>query len=117
MGEELQRDAGSSSPIRSGRDLGGRARQGGARAQQVGTRPRGVEAGRIADAEGTPIALIVQPPARRALAALLKTRCPRCLVLSIAELPASQPIAVVGVIGGADDGPTLAAPDVPELAA
>ncbi|MFO6446372.1 flagellar biosynthesis protein FlhA [Erythrobacter sp. NE805] len=73
------------------------------------------EAGRIADAEGTPIALIVQPPARRALAALLKTRCPRCLVLSIAELPAAQPIAVIGVIGGAEEGPVLAAPA--ELAA
>ncbi|MFM7348264.1 MAG: flagellar biosynthesis protein FlhA [Erythrobacter sp.] len=65
------------------------------------------EAGRIADAEGGPIALIVQPPARRALAALLKARCPRCLVLSIAELPANQPIAVVGVIGAADEPPVL----------
>jgi flagellar biosynthesis protein FlhA len=73
------------------------------------------EAGRIADAEGTPIALIVQPPARRALTALLKTRCPRCLVLSIAELPAAQPIAVIGVIGGSDDGPMLTGPA--ELAA
>ncbi len=75
------------------------------------------EAGRIADAEGTPIALIIQPPARRALAALLKARCPRCLVLSIAELPASQPIAVVGTIGAADEPPALTAPDVRELAA
>jgi flagellar biosynthesis protein FlhA len=65
------------------------------------------EAGRIADAEGGPIALIVQPPARRALASLLKARCPRCLVLSIAELPAGQPIAVVGVIGAADAPPAL----------
>jgi len=71
------------------------------------------EAGRIADAEGTPIAMIVQPPARRALAGLLRTRCPRCLVLSIAELPASQPIAVVGVIGATEETPALAA----ELAA
>ncbi len=76
------------------------------------------EAGRIADAEGTPIALIVQPPARRALAALLKARCPRCLVLSIAELPAAQPIAVVGVIGAApDDTPALPAPLAEGLAA
>lgn len=75
------------------------------------------EAGRIADAEGTPIALIVQPPARRALAALLKARSPRCLVLSIAELPANQPIAVVGVIGAADDAPALPAPSREELAA
>ena len=71
------------------------------------------EAGRIADAEGSPIALIVQPPARRALAGLLRTRCPRCLVLSIAELPPSQPIAVVGVIGAPDEPPALTA----ELAA
>ena len=64
----------------------------------------------VADAEGGPVALIVQPPARRALAALLKPRAPRCLVLSIAELPAAQPIAVVGVIGAADEAPMLSAP-------
>ena len=50
-----------------------------------------------------PIALIVQPRARRALAALLRLRAPSCLVLSIAELPATQPIEVVAVIGGASD--------------
>ncbi|KPF63987.1 flagellar biosynthesis protein FlhA [Porphyrobacter sp. AAP60] len=71
----------------------------------------------IADAEGGPIALIVQPPARRALAALLKPRAPRCLVLSIAELPAAQPIAVVGVIGAADEAPALSAPHMQEMAA
>ena len=51
--------------------------------------------------EATPggVALIVQPPARRAIAALLKVRAPECLVLSINELPATQPIEVVGVIG------------------
>jgi flagellar biosynthesis protein FlhA len=76
------------------------------------------EAGRIADAEGGPIALIVQPPARRALTALLKVRSPRCLVLSIAELPAAQPIAVVGVIGAPDEPPpALAAPTIEEIAA
>jgi len=68
------------------------------------------EINRIADDQGGAIALIVQPPARRALAALLKPRAPRCLVLSIAELPATQPIAVVGVIGAADEAPVLAAP-------
>jgi flagellar biosynthesis protein FlhA len=47
-----------------------------------------------------PLTLVVQPRARRALAALLKLRAPSCLVLSIAELPASQPIEVVAVIGG-----------------
>jgi flagellar biosynthesis protein FlhA len=72
----------------------------------------------IADAEKGAIALIVQPPARRALAALLRQRAPRCLVLSIAELPPTQPIAVVGVIGdaGLPDAPALAAPGAMEPA-
>jgi flagellar biosynthesis protein FlhA len=48
-----------------------------------------------------PLALIVQPRARRALASLLKLRAPSCLVLSIAELPAAQPIEVIDVVGGA----------------
>ena len=48
----------------------------------------------------TPLALVVQPRARRALAALLKLRAPSCLVLSIAELPPAQPIEVIDVIGG-----------------
>jgi flagellar biosynthesis protein FlhA len=47
-----------------------------------------------------PLTLVVQPRARRALAALLRLRAPSCLVLSIAELPAAQPIEVVAVIGG-----------------
>ena len=46
-----------------------------------------------------PLALVVQPRARRALAALLRQRAPGCLVLSIAELPAAQPIEVIAVIG------------------
>ncbi|AUX68734.1 flagellar biosynthesis protein FlhA [Porphyrobacter sp. HT-58-2] len=76
------------------------------------------EVNAVAEAEGSPVALIVQPPARRALAALLKTRSPRCVVLSIAELPAAQPIAVVGVIGARDEHPPgLAAPQMQELAA
>ncbi|TAD78403.1 MAG: flagellar biosynthesis protein FlhA [Sphingomonadales bacterium] len=77
------------------------------------------EMNRIADAEQGAVALIVQPPARRALAALLKQRSPRCLVLSIAELPPAQPIAVVGVIGEAAPAapPTaLAAPQAREPA-
>lgn len=65
----------------------------------------------VADAEKGPVALIVQPPARRALAALLKLRAPRCLVLSITELPASQPIAVVGVIGAPAEAPALPVPE------
>ena len=52
-----------------------------------------------------PIALIVQPPARRALATLLKQRVSRCLVLSINELPATQAIEVVGVIGAGEPVP------------
>ena len=73
---------------------------------------------RLADEQGAPVALIVQPPARRALAALLKQRSPRCLVLSIAELPPTQPIAVVGVIGAEEDprSPALAAPEPAEPA-
>ena len=47
-----------------------------------------------------PLALIVQPRARRALAALLRQRTPHCLVLSISELPPAQPIEVIDVIGG-----------------
>lgn len=57
------------------------------------------EINRLADVEKGAIALIVQPPARRALAALLKQSAPRCLVLSIAELPPTQPITVLGIIG------------------
>jgi flagellar biosynthesis protein FlhA len=60
-----------------------------------------------------PIALVVQPPARRALANLLRQRAPRCQVLSIRELPASQAVEVIGVIGeepAADAQPALAHP-------
>ncbi|MEP3049918.1 MAG: FHIPEP family type III secretion protein [Erythrobacter sp.] len=66
------------------------------------------------EAENEPIALIVQPPARRALASLLKQRVPRCLVLSINELPAAQPVEVVGVIGGEDE-PALAGAEAQNL--
>jgi flagellar biosynthesis protein FlhA len=69
------------------------------------------EVNAVADAEKSAIALIVQPPARRALAALLKLRSPRCMVLSITELPASQPIAVVGVIGAPAEAPALPMPE------
>ncbi|MFN4039974.1 MAG: FHIPEP family type III secretion protein [Erythrobacter sp.] len=53
----------------------------------------------IIAAEGGSVALIVQPPARRALAALLRQRVRGCLVLSINELPPSRAVEVVGVIG------------------
>ena len=70
----------------------------------------------IVAGEGGPVALIVQPPARRALAALLKQRVRACLVLSINELPATQPVEVVGVIGAEPPAPdALPAPE--ELAA
>lgn len=52
----------------------------------------------IEEAKG-PVALIVQPPARRALSGLLKQRVSRALVLSINELPPTQPVEVVAVIG------------------
>jgi flagellar biosynthesis protein FlhA len=70
--------------------------------------------GEMIEAAGGPIALIVQPPARRALTALLKHRASRCLVLSITELPAAQAIEVVGVIGAVEP---LPAPEAEALAA
>lgn len=70
----------------------------------------------IIAAEGGAVALIVQPPARRALAALLKQRVRACLVLSINELPATQPVEVVGVIG-APEAAALPAPQIAEMAA
>jgi flagellar biosynthesis protein FlhA len=57
-------------------------------------------------------ALIVQPRARRALAALLQLRAPGCTVLSINELPAAQPIEVIAVVGGdSEPAPQLALGD------
>jgi len=52
-----------------------------------------------------PPALIVQPRARRTLSAALRFRAPACLVLSISELPQSQPIEVIAVIGGEASAP------------
>ncbi|NVE93292.1 flagellar biosynthesis protein FlhA [Altererythrobacter lutimaris] len=75
----------------------------------------------VAEEAGGSIALIVQPPVRRPLAKLLKTRVPQCLVLSISELPASQPVEVLAVIGENAEGPAnaeLPSPaDNPPLAA
>ena len=65
-------------------------------------------------------ALIVQPPARRALAQMLRQRAPDCPVLSISELPSAQPIAVIAVIGSADalaPQPQLAAPETEQAIA
>jgi len=61
----------------------------------------------------TPLTLVVQPRARRVLAALLRMRAPGCLVLSISELPPTQPIEVVDVIGAAPPVPGPA-PALPE---
>lgn len=58
-----------------------------------------------------PIALIVQPRARRALAALLRRRSAQCLVIAINELPATQPIEVLDVIGASPASEPLALPD------
>jgi len=61
---------------------------------------------------GATPALIVQPRARRPLASLLKLRAPGCAVLSINELPASQPIDVIAVIGGEGQQQGLPTPDM-----
>jgi len=66
-------------------------------ARNIGERVAALVAERGPNA--APLALIVQPRARRTLAALLRLRAPSCTVLSIAELPAAQPIEVVAVIG------------------
>ena len=64
----------------------------------------------LAETQGEGVALIVQPPMRRAMAALLRNRVPCCLVLSIHELPATQPVEVLAVIGEACTGDPAALP-------
>jgi flagellar biosynthesis protein FlhA len=72
----------------------------------------------VVDQVNAPVALIVQPPARRALARLLRPRASRCAVLSINELPASQAVEVVGLIGGeAEPEPAQALPAPGAIAA
>ena len=61
-----------------------------------------------------PLALVVQPRGRRALAALLRQRAPGCLVLSIAELPPAQPIEVIAVIGAPPPQPAPLPEPLPE---
>ncbi|WP_050750436.1 flagellar biosynthesis protein FlhA [Erythrobacter sp. NAP1] len=68
------------------------------------------------DEVGGPVALIVQPPARRALASLLRPRARQCQVLSINELPATQPVEVIATIGAETAPEGLPAPDVPQAA-
>lgn len=67
----------------------------------------------VAEADA-PVALIVQPPARRALAALLRGRVPRALVLSLSELPATQPVTVLEVIGAPNQPPLLSPDNTPQ---
>ena len=67
-------------------------------ARTIGERIAALIAAR--DRSAAPVTLIVQPRARRALAALLRLRAPSCTVLSIAELAPAQPIEVIAVIGG-----------------
>ena len=60
----------------------------------------------LAGAEaGSPVALIVQPKARRPLTQLLAARFPDTPVLSLRELPERQPVEVVAVIGAAEPHP------------
>lgn len=66
----------------------------------------------LVNSNGAPLALIVQPPMRRSISALLRSREPRCLVLSIHELPATQPVEVLAVIGEAETN----APDIKDSA-
>jgi len=61
---------------------------------------------------GSTVALIVQPRLRRAMAGLLRLRTPGCVVMSIAELPETQPVEVIAVVGGEPPAPRgLPAPD------
>ncbi len=84
-------------------------------ARSIGERIAAIVAGRP-PGEGTP-ALIVQPRARRPLAGLLKLRAPGCAVLSINELPVSQPIEVIAVVGGENEAQLPAAPTPPNAPA
>ena len=85
-------------------------------ARMIGERIADTVAARGASAQ--PLALIVQPRARRVLAALLRLRAPSVLVLSISELPPAQPIEVIDVIGAAPaPQPTLSHEPAESMAA
>ena len=77
-------------------------------ARSIGERIAAILASRSPGAGG-PV-LIVQPRARRPLAALLRLRAPGCAVLSINELPAAQPIEVIAIVGGEDALPQPTGP-------
>jgi flagellar biosynthesis protein FlhA len=66
-------------------------------ARTVGERVSALLAQRGAAAP--PVAMIVQPRLRRALGGLLRLRAPGCVVMSIAELPETQPVEVICVVG------------------
>lgn len=78
-------------------------------ARSIGDRIRDLMAQRTPDQP--PCALVVQPRVRRAVTALLKLRAPQCLVISIAELPPTQPIEVVAVVGGGTEAPVTFSED------
>jgi len=59
--------------------------------------------------QGSSVAMIVQPRLRRALAALLRMRAPGCAVMSISELPETQPVEVIAIVGG-EPPPALGLP-------
>ncbi len=80
-------------------------------ARSIGERIAAIVADRGPGAQ--PVTLIVQPRARRALAVLLRLRAPSCLVLSISELPAAQPVEVIEVVGG-EPLPAAALPHLEE---
>ncbi len=86
-------------------------------ARSLGERIAAIVAGR-GPGETAPV-LVVQPRARRPMAALLRLRAPGCLVISINELPAAQPIEVIAVVGGEGElsprapvSPEAAAPEI-----
>ena len=72
-------------------------------ARMIGERLAEIGTERLAalGASAPPVALIVQPRVRRAMATLARNRARVTVVLSIAELPETQPIEVISVIGGA----------------
>lgn len=79
-------------------------------ARTIGERVGAIMAERGGNASA---ALIVQPRLRRALAALLRLRAPACTVLSIAELPETQPVEVIAVVGGEPPSPMgLPSPEI-----
>jgi flagellar biosynthesis protein FlhA len=84
-------------------------------ARNIGERVAQIAAARPAGA--CPPAMVVQPATRRAMSSLLRLRAPSCLVLSISELPPTQPIEVLSVVGGEPDEPNPDFTSVESIAA